>query len=192
MLESATEHSIDNIREKDPIAIEGVIRSYHTLLVKFVLRRGFSESDANDLVAECWATFFETSESYRGESGLKAYLTGILINKIRNYERKRSRMDLVDEADGLLESHFTEDGFWSYRPAPPDKLVEARETAQAFEKCFGKLKPVQRELFIMKKIQGLNYGEIAEAQNLTVTHVKVAMHRVRNRVRRCMEGGCVA
>ncbi|MHC4090050.1 MAG: RNA polymerase sigma factor [Planctomycetota bacterium] len=77
---------------------------YEPALLAFVRRAGFREQDANDVVQETLAAFFQSYRDGRydrAQGRLRSWLKGIALNKIREARRRIGgpEVQLVDQAD---------------------------------------------------------------------------------------------
>ena len=69
----------------------------------------------------------------------------------------------------------------------PDGAYEQVERAQALERALQHLTPEQREVFVLKHMEGLAYEEIAGVTGATVASLKMRMHRAYDRLRELMK-----
>jgi RNA polymerase sigma-70 factor (ECF subfamily) len=69
----------------------------------------------------------------------------------------------------------------------PDGTFEQTERMRALERSLGHLTPEQREVFVLKHIEGLAYDEIAGRTGATVASLKMRMHRAYDRLRDLMK-----
>src|SRR5437870_13879193 len=63
----------------------------------------------------------------------------------------------------------------------------ASERAHALERALQHLTPEQREVFVLKHMEGLAYEEIAGVTGATVASLKMRMHRAYDRLRELMK-----
>src|SRR5437867_1413926 len=67
--------------------------------------------------------------------------------------------------------------------ARADGGAETAERRRALQHALLELTPVQREVFVLKHVEGLSYGEIAERLSTSVPSLKMRMHRAYDRLR---------
>jgi len=72
-------------------------------------------------------------------------------------------------------------------PDRPDGNVEQMEQAHALERALVGLTPEQREVFVLKHVEGLAYEEIAGMTGATVASLKMRMHRAYDRLRELLK-----
>lgn len=136
---------------------------------------------AEDLTAETFARAWVARERIRVGT-LKAYLLMIARNLYRDAMRRRS--------DASLPEHFD-----VADAAPgPEASAQARDDLRHVLWALGQIPEHEREVLLMATIEGLSHQAIAVALDLSVTAVKVRVHRARvrlNAIRAGMESSHV-
>lgn len=180
--------TLDHLKAKHRPTVEHFVSTHHKGLIGKLQKNGLSLENAQDLAAETWSVFFQKLDDFRGDSSLSSFLFGILHNKYREHLRKKGKMTLYSNASDLLDSNFNENGMWAYKPLAPDHFVEALELKNNFSDCLEILTEKQKKIFLMKVVESRNYHSLSETLQMSVTNLKVIIHRARNQVRRCVEG----
>jgi RNA polymerase sigma-70 factor (ECF subfamily) len=65
----------------------------------------------------------------------------------------------------------------------PKQLAHSSELGRAIERALERLSPDDRAVIVLREVQGLPYGEIAEALNMPLGTLKARLHRARERLR---------
>jgi RNA polymerase sigma-70 factor (ECF subfamily) len=65
----------------------------------------------------------------------------------------------------------------------PDDALESRRLEAAFDGALAALRPSQREVLVLRDIEGLSAAEVAEVLGIRVPAVKSRLHRARSAVR---------
>ena len=65
----------------------------------------------------------------------------------------------------------------------PDGEMETAERRRALQRALLELTPEQREVFVLKHVEGLSYDEIAARVGTSVPSLKMRMHRAYDRLR---------
>jgi RNA polymerase sigma-70 factor (ECF subfamily) len=68
-------------------------------------------------------------------------------------------------------------------PDRSDEALEQAESAEALERALQMVTPEQREVFVLKHVEGLPYEEIAALIGVSVGSLKMRMHRAYDRLR---------
>ena len=61
--------------------------------------------------------------------------------------------------------------------------AETAEQRRALQHALLELTPDQREVFVLKHVEGLSYGEIAERLSTSIPSLKMRMHRAYDKLR---------
>ena len=93
----------------------------------------------------------------------------------------------MDPIDEVFESRFDVDGNWTRPPADLERLLLSKEIGEIIRGCMGGLPVNQREVFVLREVEGFDTGEICKILEVSVTNFGVLMHRARARLRECLE-----
>ena len=178
---------LERLRRRDPDALAEAVRDHARPLLRAARALGFAEQDAEDLVQDVYTTFLERLDSFEGRSQLRTWLFGILHRKV--WERRRASIvdDRMDPIDAVFESRFDTSGKWTRPPADLERLMLSKEIGGLIRSCMDELPVNQREVFVLREVEGLETPEICKIIEITVTNFGVLMHRARARLRECLE-----
>jgi RNA polymerase sigma-70 factor, ECF subfamily len=178
---------LDRLRRRDPDALAEAVHDHARPLIRAAMALGFADQDAEDLVQDVFTTFLEKLESFEGRSRLRTWLFGILHRKAMERRRASIKDDRMDPIDEVFESRFDADGNWTRPPADLERLLLSKEIGEMIRGCMAGLPVHQREVFVLREVEGLDTGEICKILEVTVTNFGVLMHRARARLRECLE-----
>ena len=179
---------LERIRARDPEAVASVVRAYLGQVVRAARAAGLDAEEAEDVAQTTFLTFIETAPRFEGRSRVRTWIFGILYRKISESRRHRSRrIDGADDIDGVFAERFDDGGSWLRAPRTPDQEAEDSEIRAAIEGCLEDVPPRQRMAFSLREIEGLATPEICKILDVTPTNLGVMLHRVRNRLRECLE-----
>lgn len=123
---------------------------------------------ADDITSETFVRAWAKNETIRTET-LKAYLFTIARNVFLEHLRKNKRQVVL------------QDGHVDGRPGP-ESLAESRQELQLVWQLLQSLPEVDKTAFILRVQQEMPYAEIARVLELSVSAVKVKVHRVRKKL----------
>lgn len=132
--------------------------------------RGLSGSHdtAQDITSETFIRAWSRREAIRTET-LKAYLFRIARNLfLQQYRRKRREVRLSETLPA--------------RDPSPEKAAHTRLQLERTESLLMNLPEQERSVFLLRIQQGLSYAEIARVTDLSLSAVKVTIHRVRKKM----------
>lgn len=184
MRRSRAEEDRDLVREaqggSEP-AFEELIRRHQQrvfALVGGILRR---REDAEDVAQQIFLKAFISLKRFDQRSAFSTWLYKISVNECWDYLRKKKVRPLVYESDLSEEQVSRLDGIVSQSrpPAGPSEQAEVREL---LERMLEKLPDQDRQLLLLKEVEGFSVEEVAEILSLNVNTVKVRLFRARGRI----------
>jgi len=120
----------------------------------------------------------------------EAWLTRITLNHCRNRWKYLKRRHYFN-SDSLNDPIETEDGEMErpiYDPLNnPEILCEKKMIQEFIQRGLLKLKEDQRELIVLRDLQGFSYEEIGELFSLPEGTVKSKLHRARMDLKQILE-----
>ena len=147
------------------------IYSYILLMVK-------EKEAAEDLTQETFVKMYRNLNQYDGNSKFSTWLISIARNCTVDYLRKQRPVYLWPfEKMSLLSS-----------PDSVEVTVTVNENINELYKEIAKLKPVYKEVIILRKIQELSVKETAEVTGWSEGKVKMLTHRAMEKLRRQWKG----
>ncbi|WP_454887817.1 RNA polymerase sigma factor [Sphingomonas oryzagri] len=148
---------------------ESIYRAETSWLIRFFRRRLSNAHDAQDLAQETILRFMRIAPSVQLATP-QAYLRRIATNLARDHigsgaerlaRRSAPLIDGLDAAVGV-DQH---------------QIVASREELAAWEAILSKLKPRTLEIFLLSRVDGLTYLEIANHLDMTIWNVKKHMRK---------------
>ncbi len=101
--------------------------------------------------------------------------------QIAEARRNLGRDSEMDDIEEVLEQRFDDAGSWRHPPRPLDAEVYDAEVRQGIDGCLDRVPTNQRMAFVFREIEGMDTQEICNILEVTL------LHRVRNRLRECLE-----
>lgn len=149
---------------------------------------------AEDLVQETLLAALGARQGFKGAASERTWLIGILKNKLIDHLRRAEREQSFDpsvEDDGHFEAQFDHTGHWVSPPrawSDPAFVAENAQLRVALFDCIGRLPERQRQLLVLREIDGLETDELLPLLAIsTAGNLWVMLSRARERVRACLE-----
>ena len=142
-----------------------VYNNYFDDVYRFSFWLGGSAAEAEDMTSETFARAWVVKGDLRAKS-LKAYLFTIARNLFLKQQRKNRRLQSI------------EDTFVDSQPGPHE-ILESRSELETTLKALQQLPDVDRTVLVLRAQSGLSYEEIAQLTELSISAVKVKIHRAR-------------
>lgn len=157
------------------------IRELEPVLFAFALRATGDRELARDLVQDTLATVVAQRAPFEGRSKLRTWVVGILSHKILDHFRRQARAPILDdEPADLIEAPSGED---------LERAAIARQSVERLEKALQTLPEKERLAVLMVDVEQLTRAEVCDALSIQATHLRVLLHRGRNRLRRALDHG---
>ena len=168
------------VAERDPDAIRKFVRANQGPVYRFARRLLRDPAVAEDVTQDTLLAAVRAADRHRGGS-VKAWLFTIARNRVASVRRRR-----VGEPSAHLplEALGREAG-WG---AEDDTLarIELRST---LEVALQKISEEDRELLLLRDVEGLSGPETAEALGLSLAAMKSRLHRARLRLAAAVRQG---
>ena len=175
------------VRAGDRTAIQTVVDTYLAQILRAVRGAGLDPEQAEDVTQATFMTFIEVAPHFEGRSSVRTWLFGILYKKIAEARRKRQRDRQMDAIDEAIERRFDASGNWSTPSQPVDTKLHHKEVKTEIFACLDAAPPRQTLAFVLREVEELSTEDICHVLGITRTNLDVMLHRIRNRVRDCLE-----
>jgi len=133
-----------------PPPFDEAMHRHEREIMRFVLRASGNREDALDLFQETWLRAYRAYGQLDSAEGLRPWLFRIASNLCLNRKRDRARRARVIADTELREEHA-------------GAILPMHESALHLKSMLRRLPNKQRQALVMRKLGGLEYGEIAVA-----------------------------
>lgn len=157
-----------------------LIRPYEKLVYVTIFAILKNETEAEDAAQETMINAFRHLRSFRGEAKFSTWLVTVAMNEARKRLRKVkvSAEDSIDDPKEEAEGDFTPAVLTDWREVPLAAL-ERKELRQKLREAVSMLPEKYRAVFVLRDIEEMNQEETAAALGISITLVKVRLHRAR-------------
>lgn len=163
-------------------AYELLVRRYKDPLINFVYRYVGDKDVSSDIVQDTMIRFYLNKDSYKSFAKFSTWIYTIATNLAKNELKRRKRKNLT--------SLFNEEGEPVDLPDKdhlPDKLADSKIKNTIIQEALLKVKPVYREVVILRDVQDMTYEEIAEITKLSIGTVKSRINRGRAQLQKLLK-----
>ena len=165
-------------RAGDSAALEELLQRHSAQIFRFGLRMCGDREDAREVLQDSMLAVARSVKAFRGESSLSTWLYSIA----RSFCIKRRRKSKFLKEEHSLDSDDTVSNLRDSRPAP-DEAAASAEIGEALQEGLGEMDPAQREVLILRDVEGLTAQEVAGVIGISVDAVKSRLHRARASLR---------
>lgn len=149
-----------------------------------------NDADAEEVAQEAFLKAYSRLDQFRGECKFSTWLVQIAVNEAR-MKRRKDRKALYDSIDEGYQDdtrdYFPID-YADWREIPSEALAQ-KELKDALSRAIALLKPMYREVFILRDVQGLNIRETAEALGINEGLIRTRLLRARLQMRDALAPG---
>lgn len=156
---------------------EWVYRAYFLRMRRFAREYVLWDEEAENVVQDVFALLWEKREELRVESNLDAYLFSLVKHRCLNYLRHQE----------IAEEYRQEQASKLYALERLGDGMGEVDLEEAIRVAIEKLPERCREIFVMSRMEGKKYREIAEALGLSANTVEnqigIALKKLREELR---------
>ena len=156
----------------DERAAADLVERHARPLARFLAGAGAPDADVDDLVQETFIRAFRSVDRFRGQCQFRTWLLTIGGNVLKDFGRRAARRKVVPLDESVRD--VTGD---------PHEHAVAGEMEARLAEGLGRLPRMQREVFLLRAQQGLDYDEIAAALGTTSGAARVHFHHAVKRLK---------
>jgi RNA polymerase sigma-70 factor (ECF subfamily) len=156
----------------DERAAAELVRRHARALARFLAAAGAPNADLDDLVQDTFVRAFKGVDRFRGHCQFRTWLLTIGGNVLKDAGRRAARTRVIPLDDELRST----DG-------DPHERAVASEAEQRLAAGLTTLSRMQREVFLLRAQQGLEYDEIASALETSSGAARVHYHHAVKRLK---------
>jgi RNA polymerase sigma-70 factor (ECF subfamily) len=196
---------VQALRDGDEAAFAGLVDELSPALLRLALMHVPSRAIAEDVVQDTWIGVIKGIDRFEGRSSLRTWIFQILLNTARtrgvrekrtlpfSYFKRRAeegRDEPAVDADRFQGRDGVRPGWWARPPAEwegADVRLENDEIRDALLRAIKDLPPRQRDVIVLRDLQGYSAEEARNVLDVSETNQRVLLHRARSKVRAALE-----
>lgn len=197
---------VRSLRDGDEAAFTSLVTSYYPAMVRVALMYVPSRVIAEEVIQQTWLGVLRGIQRFEGRSSLKTWIFRILMNVAKTYGQREGRSvpfsalaetELDADEPAVDPDRFrpgddpVAPGGWASAPQAWDELPEryllSRETRDQIYAAMAGLPPAQREVILLRDVEGLTADEVCDLLGTSQGNQRVLLHRARSKVRRALE-----
>jgi RNA polymerase sigma-70 factor (ECF subfamily) len=192
---------VEQLRSGNEAAFVSLIDRYAPTMLRLAMVYVRARAVAEEVVQETWMAVLEGLNRFEGRSSLKTWLFRILTNCAITRAQREGRsipfssLEDIDthhaepavDPDQFLPADHRWSGHWVSFPSNwqemPEERLLSQETRSHLEKAINALPPNQRQIIILRDIEGWTSVEICGFLGISEVNQRVLLHRARSKVR---------
>ena len=196
---------VEQLRSGNEAAFVTLIDRYASTMLRIAMVYVRAQAIAEEVVQETWMAVLEGLNRFEGRSSLKTWLFRILTNCAITRAQREGRsipFSSLEDIDADHAEHAADpdqsmpadhrwSGHWVSFPSnwqeKPEERLLSQETRVQLEKAIKALPPNQREIIILRDIEGWTSVETCDFLGISEVNQRVLLHRARSKVRAVLE-----
>ena len=170
----------------DEAAFSRIVTAYERLVYSTLKSKVMSGEDAMDLSQEVFIKIWRALPNWRGDCKLSTWIYKVCVNTSLDFLRKASDVETLStspEDDDDRPFEVADESISS----SPERLAEQNETTLAVRRAISRLPEDQRQVIMLRDIDGFSYEDISEMLSLGIGTVKSRINRARTRLKALLE-----
>jgi len=177
---------IRKLIEGDRISFENLVKQFKNKVFNTSLSILQNVEDAEDITQEVFVEVFQSLKNFKGESKLSTWIYRIAVSKSLEFLRWKNRKKRFGFMQSLLYNNLTESILEIPNFFHPGIQLENKERAAILFAAINKLPENQKTAFILHKIEGLSYAEVADVMHATVSSVESLLFRAKQSLQKLL------
>jgi RNA polymerase sigma-70 factor (family 1) len=168
------EELMQEIKADNMFAFDILYKKYSNRLYKFGYSIIKSQEETENLIQDVFLSLWENRNKVVKDSSIKSFLFTIAYNSAISILRKK-----------IKESAFIEHlmSLQEINVEPVNVELEYNDLTKKLDEIINELPQRQKEVYMLHKVEGLKYSEIAERLNISVNTIETHMSRALKTIR---------
>jgi RNA polymerase sigma-70 factor, ECF subfamily len=163
------------------MAFEELVRRHQPRVFALIRGKLGQQEDVEDVAQEVFLRVYLSIKKFDRRATFSTWIYRITVNQCWDYLRKKKVRPLVYRSD-LCEAQPSKCG--EGNATNPSSLNERMEHRELLRGIFQQLAERDRQLLVLKEMEGFSVRELAALFNLNANTIKVRLFRVRQQVTR--------
>lgn len=181
---------VRRVQARDEIAFKEIVDRYQSKVFSIIYGILRNHNDAEDIAQQVFAKIYFSINNFDFRSSLLTWIYKITVNECYDYLRKKKVRKLVYESDfGEEESS----GMERSEPDGVQPVDQSLANRDLVIKLLEKVSAEDRNLMLLKEVEGHSVEELAQMTGLNENTIKVKLFRARQKLvkaaQRLMKGG---
>ena len=155
-------------------AFDELVARHQDRVFTAVTRFCGNAEDAADIVQRAFINAFRKIQEFKGDSAFSTWIYRIAFNQAISFRRENRRPSIslhAKDEDGLIAEPVDD--------RAPGESMETEETRKKVQQALELLDEQDRQIIILKDLQGHSYDEIAAILQIPKGTVRSRLHRAR-------------
>ncbi len=161
----------------DTDAFDAFVQRHQAAVFRYLGSVANDPADAEDAMQEAFLSAWKGAAGFRGESSARGWILTVARHALSRQHRRRAG----EPAEFVPLDRLGLEAGWGSADTPEDAFARMEERAIVAE-VLGGLSEQDREILILRDLEGLSGRAVAEALGVGVPAMKSRLHRARLRL----------
>ncbi len=174
---------LERFKKGDASAFQEIVVAYQDSIYGLCFHMLGDYHSAQDAAQDTFLKAYQGLKAFRPEASVYTWLYRIAVNTCIDYKRKSS-------LESLFRHRFDDERLIEQEPSDepsPERASESGQLAFNLKKALDRLPRKLRAAIVLKEIEGLSYGEIADTLGISLGTVKSRISRARDELKELMQ-----
>jgi len=178
---------IADLKDGSEQAFSDFVNDFQEKVVSTCLGFAPNLQDAEDIAQEVFVEVYRSIGKFREQASLSTWVYRIAVSKSLEFIRHRKRKKRVAFFQSLigLEDERTQSISDTFNH--PGVQIENKERGAIIFAAINQLAENQRIAFVLSKVEGLSYQEIAKIMDLSISSIESLLHRAKKNLQKKLE-----
>lgn len=188
LTELTDEELIKEFQDNDTLeAYELLVKRFKDPLTNFVFRFVGDRDVSTDIVQDTMIKFYLNKDSYKSFAKFSTWIYTIAGNLAKNELKRRKRRKIYSLDDSFDDDESKKLQIEDKSYFEPDRVADSNLKNGIIQKALMKVKPVYREVVVLRDIEEFSYEEISDITGLSIGTVKSRINRGRTQLQRLLK-----
>jgi RNA polymerase sigma-70 factor (ECF subfamily) len=171
-------------KEREGVMCPETLQNCQQRAFRLAFRITRNQEDAEDAQQEALLKAHRNLDQFQGRSRFTTWISRIAINEALMCLRKRRTAIHVPLEDALPEDETAPVSFELHSNIQdPETAYSQKELRNLLTRAIAELRPLHREVFLLRAVENLSVVETAKALQVSVSTVKTRMRRARRELK---------
>jgi RNA polymerase sigma-70 factor (ECF subfamily) len=166
-------------------AYEILVKRFKDPLMNFVYRFLGDRDICTDIVQDTMIKFYLKKDSYQSIAKFSTWIYTIAGNLSKNELKRRNRRTILSISNDDPDDYTLQ--IEDKKFVAPDRAADNSIKNDIIQKALLKVKPIYREVVILRDIEGMSYDEISNMTDLSIGTVKSRINRGRAHLQKLLK-----
>jgi RNA polymerase sigma-70 factor (ECF subfamily) len=164
---------VQRCRSGEPSAFNELVARHQDRVYAGVLRFCGNAEDAADIVQRAFINAYRKIGDFKGDAAFSTWIYRIAFNQAISFRRENRRTTVS------IHGREEERGIEPAETPNPGEKMESEETGRKVQQALDQLEEADRQIILLKDLQGHSYDDIAAILQVPKGTVRSRLHRAR-------------